>query len=268
LKEARLVFDSFLAGCGVVAEAVLVMLLWRIRAFRSFPSFSVYICWSLVSDAFFFSIRFLYPNAPYALYEAQMVVDSAMIFAVLVELAWSVLRPIRTSLPPKSWIGIAILIALAGLLLWPVAGLTLPLSLTTSQARNYFRLQQTFAILRVVVFLSMAGFSQFLAIGWRNRELQIATGLGFYSIVSLATTIVHTHQAVGVQYHWLDEIGAASYLSALCYWVLAFATKEAERQNFSPQMQSFLLLVGSTARLSRGALTEMVVTKSRRKDHR
>ena len=185
----------------------------------------------------------------------------------LVELAWSVLQPVRGSLPKGSWVGIAFLIAFAGLLLWPVAGLTLP-SYLTAQAAKFFRLSQTFAILRVVVFLAMAGFSQLLAIGWRNRELQIATGLAFYSTVSLATTIVHTHQDVGAQYHWLDEVGAASYFGALVYWVLVFAAKEAKRQNFSPQMQNFLLLVGSTARSSRVALTGMVVTKSRRKDHR
>jgi hypothetical protein len=211
-------------------------------------------------------VQFRYPNAPFGLYEAEMVIDSAMIFAVLVELAWSVLRPVRGSLPKGSWIGIAFLIALAGLLLWPVAGLTIP-GYLTQQGRNFFRLQQTFAILRVVVFLGMAAFSQLLAIGWRNRELQIATGLGFYSIISLATSIVHTHQDVGTQYHWLDEVGALSYFGALVYWVLAFATKEAERQKFSPQMENFLLLVGSTARTSRVALREMVVTKTRRKDH-
>ena len=93
------------------------------------------------------------------------------------------------------------------------------------EGANFFRLQQTFAILRVVVFLGLAAFSQLLSIGWRNRELQVATGLGFYSIVSLAITILHTHQVVGPQYHWLDEVGAASYLSALAYWVLSFATK-------------------------------------------
>jgi hypothetical protein len=147
-----------------------------------------------------------------------------------------------------------------------VAGLAVP-GYLTPQGRNFFRLQQTFAILRVVVFLAMAAFSQLLAIGWRNRELQIATGLGFYSIVSLATAVIHTHQEVGAQYHWLDQVGAVSYLSALVYWVLSFATKEAERQNFSPQMESFLLIVGSTARSSRVALTGLVVTKYRRKDH-
>jgi hypothetical protein len=260
------VIDSLLAGCGVAAEAVLVLLLLRMSVFRVLPAFSLYVCWSLVSDAFFLWVQFRLPNAPYALYEAQMVIDSAMIFAVLVELAWSVLQPVRGSLPKGSWIGIAVLIALAGLILWPVAGLTMP-GYITPQAGKFFRLSQTFAILRVVVFLAMAGFSQLLAIGWRNRELQIATGLAFYSTVSLATTIVHTHQVVGAQYHWLDEVGAASYFSALVYWVLVFATKEAERKDFSPQMLNFLLLVGSTARTSRVALTGMVVTKSRRKDH-
>ncbi len=258
--------DSLLAGCGVAAETILVVLLAKKRVYRALPAFFGYVCWSLLSDTGFFLIQSRGLAAPFGLYEAQMVIDAAMIFALLVELFWSVLRPIRNSLPRQSWIAIALLIAVVGLLLWPVAGFTLPGHLTP-QGMYFFRLQQTFAILRVVVFLAMAGFSQMLAIGWHHRELQIATGLGFYSIVSLSIAIVHTHQAVGVEYHRLDEIGAFSYLGALLYWVLAFATKEAERQNFSPQMESFLLLVGSTARISRGVLTGLMVTKSRRKDN-
>jgi hypothetical protein len=177
-----------------------------------------------------------------------------------------VLRPIRSSLPKGSWIGIAVLIALAGLVLWPVAGLTTPRHLSAAGA-NFFRLQQTFAILRVVIFLGMAGFSQLFAIGWRNRELQVATGLGVFSMVSLTVTILHTHQNVGSPYHWLDQLVAASYLSALVYWVLSFATKEAERRNFSPQMESFLLIVGGAAKAGRIALTDFMVTKSRPEDH-
>jgi Flp pilus assembly protein TadB len=113
----------------------------------------------------------------------------------------------------------------------------------------------------------MAGFSQLFAIGWRNRELQVATGLGVFSMVSLTVTILHTHQNVGSPYHWLDQLVAASYLSALVYWVLSFATKEAERRNFSPQMESFLLIVGGAAKAGRIALTDFMVTKSRPEDH-
>ncbi len=259
--------DNALWICGLVEEAALVLLLLRIRVFRSFPAFFLFVCWSFANDFLFFALRSLPQATFFKLYEAQMVIDSAMMFAVLVELAWSVLRPIRSSLPRGSWIAIAVLIALAGLLLWPVAGLTMPQYLT-QQGAIFFRLQQTFAILRVVIFLGMAAFSQLLAIGWRSRELQIASGLGFYSLVSLAITVVHTYQPVGQQYHWLDDLGVLCYLSALAYWVLSFATKEVKPQNFSPQMENFLLLVGGTARTGRVALTDSVVTKTRPKDIR
>ena len=258
--------DSVLTGCVVVAEAVFVLLLAQRQVFRVLPAFFLFACWNLASEFIINGLEHLYPTAAFRIYEVSMVIDSAMIFAVLVELAWSVLKPVRSSLPKNFWIGIAVLIGLAGLLLWPVAGLTVPDNLT-STGGVFFRLQQTFAILRVVVFLGMVAFSQLLAIGWRNRELQIAAGLGFYSILSLAISIVHTHQAVGSQYHWLDVLGVVGYLSAVTYWVLAFATKEVERQEFSPQMTNFLLILGGTAKTSRVALRKSVVTKTRYKDH-
>jgi hypothetical protein len=251
----------------MAAEAILVLLLFKNRIYRTLPAFSIYLCWCLVSDAVLFFLQSLPPITYFQIYEIQLLVDSAIMFAVLVELAWSVLRPIRSSLPKRSWIGIVVLIGLAGLLLWPVAGLTLPAADLSQAGRNFFRLQQTTAILRVIVFLGMAGFSQLLAIGWRNRELQVATGLGLFSIVSLAVSVAHTHQMEGPQYHWLDVVGSASYLGALTYWVYAFTTKEAERQDFSPQMQSFLLLLGGTAKTSRIALAEFTGSKSRPKDH-
>jgi hypothetical protein len=178
-----------------------------------------------------------------------------MIFALLVEVAWSVLRPIRSSLPKYSWVGIAVLIALGGLVLWPIAGFVAPDNLSAA-GMNLFRLQQTPAILRAVFFLALAAFSQVLSIGWKDRELQIATGLGFYSIISLAITIFHSHQAVGSQYHWLDIMGGISYLAALMYWVYSFATRPAERREFSPQMQTMLLAVAGAARTSRVALSD------------
>jgi hypothetical protein len=233
---------------------------------RSLPVFFSYLCWGFTSDIAFYSLQTFRPQASPAFYWVQMVIDSVMVFAVLVELAWSVLLPIRGSLPKRSWIGIAFLIALAGLVVWPIAGFTVPSDLNPL-GHNLFRMQQTFAILRVVVFLGLTAFSQLLSIGWRDRELQVATGLGFYSIVSLAVTVLHAHQFQGNQYHWLDVVVMASYLSAMGYWAVAFTTKVAERQNFSPQMANFLLLVGGTAKTGRSALSSFVVTKNRPEDH-
>ena len=122
--------------------------------------------------------------------------------------------------------------------------------------RKLILLERTPAILRAVFFLALAAFSQVLSIGWRDRELQIATGLGFYSIVSLAVTIAHTYQPVGASYHWLDILVGVSYLGALFYWVYSFATRPAERREFTPQMQSMLLAVAGAARSTRIALTD------------
>ena len=244
---------------GMAAELVLILLLLRGRVFRTFPSFFVYLCWSLFSDSLFYYIRAHYSATVfYRVSLIQLAIDSVMIFALLVEVAWSVLRPIRSSLPKYSWIAIAVLIALGSLILWPIAGLVAPNNLDAA-GMNLFRMEQTPAVVRAVFFLALAAFSQVLSIGWRDRELQIVTGLGFYSIVSLAITVLHTHQAAGIQsgeYHWLDVFGAFSYLAVLVYWVYCFARQPAKRREFTPQMQSMLLAVAGAARSTRATLKD------------
>lgn len=242
--------------CGVAAEIALILLLIRGREFRTFPAFFVYLCWSLFSDALFYYVRAHYsPQTFFRISLVQLSIDSAMIFALLVEVAWSVLRPIRSSLPKYSWIGIAVLIAGGALILWPVAGLAEPHPLS-HLGKILFPLEQTPAILRAVFFLALAAFSQVLSISWRDRELQIVTGLGFYSIVSLAVTMLHTHQLSGTQqYHWMDIVVEISYLGALIYWDFAFATRTVERREFTPQMRSTLLAMAGAARSTRLGLT-------------
>jgi len=242
---------------GMTAEVALILLLFRGRVFRTLPIFFLYLCWSLLSDGLLYYVRINFPQNFFQIYIVQLVADSILIFALLVEVAWSILRPIRNSLPKNSWIGIAVLVAVGGAILWPIAGLAAPDQLTR-EGLNLFRLQQTPAILRAVFFLALAAFSQLLSIGWRDRELQIATGLGFFSIISLGVTVIHTHQVIGVPeagwgipYHWLDRAVAFSYLGALVYWCAAFATQTVERREFSPQMKSMLLAVAGAARTAR-----------------
>lgn len=248
--------------CGVAAEIAIIAMIIKGKLYRTLPAFFIYLCWSLLSDSILYYVRVAYPDNFFHIYVVQLVIDSLMIFAVLVEVAWSVLRPIRNSLPKHSWIGIAVLMLIVGGLLWPVAGLAVP-GEVSSVGRNFFVLQQTTAIVRAVFFLALAGFSQFLSIGWRDRELQIATGLGFFSIVSLAVTIMHTHQIPGsTVYHWLDRSMSLSYLGALLYWCAAFSAKTVERREFTPQMRSMLLAVAGTARTTRMDLENS--TKSRK----
>ncbi len=243
----------WLAGDGATAVAI-ALLVFR-GAFRTFPIFSSYLVWSLLSDATAFTAIHLYSASYKSVFLVLVITDHVFQFGVLVELSWAVLRPLRAALPRWTLPAIATFILLVGAIIWPLAtgpGLNnFPLA-----SRMIFHVQTTFAILRILFFLLLAGCSQLLSIGWRDRELQIATGLGFYSLVSLAVWMRHASQAVGgAQYHLLDQMVAVSYLCSLGYWCVCFATKEAERREFTPQMQSLLLAMAGTARSTRVAMT-------------
>jgi hypothetical protein len=254
-KEAAVKWEFALLVTAIIAELSIILLMIRGSVFRSFPVFFSYICWSLLNDPLIYFVQVSYPAFFFRAYLIQLLVDSLMIFALLAEITWNVLSPIHKSLPKYSWGVIVVLLAIGSAILWPVAGLVAPEHLTAA-GRNLFLLHQTPAILRAVFYLALITFSQLLSIGWRDREFQIASGLGFYSIISLTVTILHAHQQSGTpQYHWLDLADSFSYLTVLVYWVFAFATKPVERREFTPQMQNVLLAVAGAAKSTRAGLT-------------
>jgi hypothetical protein len=108
-----------------------------------------------------------------------------------------------------------------------------------------------------VFFLLLAAGCQVLALGWRDRELQVATGLGCYSLVSFAATIVHSHQKIGMQYHWVDVVVSLSYIGSLGYWLVSFVQAEAPRREFTPRMHSALLAVAAVTRAGGAELPGM-----------
>jgi hypothetical protein len=217
----------------------------------------------VLADALGFPVLHFFPASYFYFYLATTVVYFALELGVLVELTWSVLRPFRASLPRGSLVVVCGLVVALGAAIWPFAVIpgfgNLP-----PEWHLLMRLEQTTAVLRILFFLALAGCSQLLSIGWRSRELQVATGLGFFSLADLAVAMLHTHQAMGSQYRNLDKVLVASYICSLLYWVFSFSQKEAERREFSPQMQSLLLAVAGTARTTRIALADSATAKRRK----
>lgn len=240
---------------AVVMEAAVCGLLVSRRLYRIYPVFVVYSFWGFASDVLGIVVQRSLASHYMQYYLLQLPVDLFLQFAVLVELAWSVLRPFKSLLPRWTVFAIIALIALAGAIIWPFA--RIPIS-ADFPPQWYFiaRLQQTSSVLRILFFLGIAGCSQLLAIGWRNRELQIATGLGFYSLVTLASAVLHKRHANPDQYHLLDLIASASYFCSLLYWLVSFAQKEAVRREISPKIQSIVRNLAGTTRAARIALAE------------
>jgi hypothetical protein len=246
-------------GC-LVAEVITVALLFYRRSFRSLPVFFLFLIWTIVSDITMMILERTFATQDRQLYMriymVEISLDFCVQFAVLVELAWSVLRPIRTALPRRTILVIVAFFLLVGAAVWPIAG-KLALPGETHQWHNLLQLEQAFSILRVLFVVILAGFSQLLAIGWRDRELQIATGLGFYSLMSLGAAILHTHHLSVEMYHRASIIASASYFCSVVYWIFSFAQQEAPRQEFTPRMESFLLAVSGAARSNRMTLEDL-----------
>jgi hypothetical protein len=258
--------DDKVLFVGMAIEAVIVGLLLYRRVWRTLPIFCVYVLWTLLSDAGNFIIQRHYKDphshAYLMAFIVSTVVDSTLQICVLIELAWSVLRPLRASLSRKTLVVVALLVLAAGAAIWPFSGMHELASLPRAW-QNLAHVQQTTSILRILFFLGLAGGSQLLSIGWRDRELQVATGLGFYSLVGLAVALWRSHEGLQPQYALLNRLLFASYFCSLLYWAFSFAQKEAERREFTPQMQSFLLAVAGNARASRIALANSAASHDR-----
>ena len=254
--------DSVLWLACAASEAIVIALLVYRRMWRAFPFFFSYSAWTLLAGAAGYALFKSHFPGYATVYLVVLVVDSALLFGVLVELAWATLRPLRPA-PPRRLLYIIIgLILAVGAAIWPLARIAVP---PTSEPRLLLILhvQQTFYLLRVLVFLGIAGGSQFLAIGWRDRELQIATGLGFNALVSLAVAMLYAYPSMKMQFHHLDELVIASYLCSLLYWTASFAQPEQARREFSPQMQSMLLAMAGSAQAARVALQDSAHTRDK-----
>jgi hypothetical protein len=261
--------DNALLFAGIVTEAAIIGLLLYRRVWRTLPFFCSYVVWGVVSDAADYIAQRQFAGVAsrgYLItYVITQAVSYALQFCVLVELAWSILSPLRPSLSKRTPFLIGLLILAIGAAIWPFTGIH-GLETQAPGYRILVHMEQTTSVLRILIFVVLAGCSQLLSIGWRDRELQVATGLGFYSFVNVAVDILRQHQDLGPKYYNLDRIVVVSYLCSLLYWAFSFAQKEATRREFTPQMQHFLLAVAGSARATRMNLPDSRPGKSRNRE--
>jgi hypothetical protein len=244
--------DTALWLAGVAGEALLVGVLFFRRSYRSFPVFFSWILFILLLEPTFYwllihSSAATYYKVFFALNFPQYLLEAG----VLAEIALNVLRPVRQAISRT-----LLLVFAAAMLLIAIVGLLAAAHLnaaTLADPRSFVVINMTMAILRLALFLAIAGFSQLLGISWKNHVLQIASGLAFYAIVSLIVELAHSQlrggPAYSASYQALVHLRIGGYLCTLYFWCYAFAKKEAPRKEFSPQMAQILVsLTGSTKR--------------------
>lgn len=254
--------DTFFSSLGLVLESALVVVLIRGRVYKAFPFFCLFMAESAITAfIMFFMINRLTKTEYYYAFLVDFSISSILQVALLAEILWGSLKPLRASLPRYSLAILVCMLLLTSAILWPIVGLTDPPNLDR-MGSAYFHILKIIAVLRVGIFVVMVGFSKLLAIGWKNRELQISTGLGFYSLIFLVITLLHTYHPVEpMVYHVYDQLIVLSFILCLIYWLLSFLKEEPVRIINTAQMEKTLLLLGGAVKSYRVAVTKSIVTK-------
>lgn len=253
--------DTKLALLSGLVQAMVIGLLAYRKFYKKLPLFFSYLIWLLIlSGATVATANHYSPEVLKKIFVVVEIVDAAFMFSVLVELSMSVLSPIRSSLPPWTVFGVAGIMAIAFALIWPFAK---PPGFATLDTPSQIEVHVDMAIsvLPIVFFLALAGCSQWLSLSWRDRELQIGTGLGIFALATLSVTLLKINVGTATteairNFHRLDQAEAASYIAAMLYWLVSFAQKVPERRDFTPQMENFLLALAGNARSTRVAMRD------------
>lgn len=240
---------------AVIAEITLLIALIVRRQYKIFPVFTLYVIFNLASDLSVGALVALYPvHIARSLMFGLLPLEYLLELGIILEIAWNVLRPVHASLPRTSVraFGIAVALSMLGgvFLAWhfgntgnKIQDVKVPLDLTVG-------------LLRMLIFVATAGFAQLLGIGWKNKVLQLATALSFYSAVDLIVSLVERYSGRSQE---LDGLVTVAFVLEFAFLVWAFTTKEVRRREFSPQMEQFLVTLAGRAKVARTALVRMQV---------
>ncbi len=252
--DLRALYAAF-SLLGLVAEVALFVVLIVRRQYKIFPLFTLYVLFNLLNDIGVDALMSIYPrqiahSIAFGLLPLQYLLE----LAVLLEITWHVLRPVQASLPRGSirWFAVSVALAvLCGIFLaWHFNN-------TGDKIQDFkVPLDLTVGLLRMLIFVATAGFAQLLGIGWKNKVLQLATALSFYSAVDLIVSLVSRFSGDTRE---LEGVRLVAFTFELGFLVWAFTTKEVRRREFSPQMEQFLVTLAGRAKLARTALVRMQV---------
>lgn len=244
--------DNSLWLLSDAGQLLLLGILIGRRLQRLFPIFSIYILWQLVADLLLFlAIQTHHTGDSYIrLFYSLLAITHLLELGVLLEIAAIVLSPAGESLRRT-----ILYVFLAAMVVVGLCSSFMAIYANASAFSHpsvFIVMNTTAAILRLAIFLLLAGFAQVLGLSWKNHVLQLATGLAFYSVVllvaQLAQSRLHAGSAFSSEYHFWAQVQALGYFCTLSFWCYAFAKKEAPRKEFSPQMARILVSLSGTTK--------------------
>lgn len=234
---------------GIAIEILLLGVTLRRGIGRRFPTFLIYAYWTLLGDLGVAVYYYSHGKDYLSVYGIQVTIEGLILIAVLFDLARLAVRPLPTIIA-RGTMGLMGFAAIgAGAVFWRLsdAWVLLP---SNSRYHFFLREQLTFSLLRVLLLLLIGGLVEFLSrhyirVGWGERDLAIATGMGIYALASVAQSLGTTYQRLLAVRTYFEISLAVGIVYQLCliYWIVSFlrpdpATAEERAEEAQPDSSS------------------------------
>lgn len=225
-----------LAILVTTAEVLLLGVLLSRGGARHVPAFVGYVYWLILSDiAMYVALGLdLYARA----FPVELWCDGMVLFVVLFDLARSVLRPLPKIASRSVLLLLIGMVAGAAPIVWRISD-SWSQDGWSEAWHSVMRMQMTLALLRILFLVLLGGLIQFLVnhsvrVGWGERELQIATGVGIYALASLAATLLQTHHWSAAVTVGIQEGVSSIFFVVLIYWIAIFSRRAVDIAGMSP----------------------------------
>jgi hypothetical protein len=252
--------DSVLWAMTLAAEAVLTVVILKKKMGGTYPVLLTYLIVNLIEDPLAWVLYKGSGDFYFRFYFTVTVLDYLLQFLLVVEIGRNVFARSRRSLPFPLWP-----VVTAGVVTCTLAAAFFSPKFHSdglnASTEWFATVTLGLAILKLLLFAALAGFAQFIGIGWKNRVLQLASGLALYGAASLLVQLAIHHIGQGGQKSYetdfirLTQIQSGAYICTLMYWTWAFSQNEAPRKDFTPQMQEVLVTIAQSAKRTRLSVT-------------
>lgn len=213
---------------GIATEILLLGVTSRRGIGRRCPTFLIYTYWAVFNDLGAAVYYYSHGKDYLSVYGIQVTFEGPIVIAVLFDLARLAVRPLA-KLISRVVVGAIGLIAIgAGALVWRLSNSWILIP-TSSRYHFFLREQLTFSLVRVLLLFLIGGLVELLSrhyipVGWGERELQIATGMGIYALTSVAQSLGTTYKSLVAVNIYLGIAIAVAIIYEICvvYWILCF----------------------------------------------
>jgi hypothetical protein len=235
--------DFALLAAEATFQLVLLALLLHKRLARTLPIFVAYNVYGLVFDLIDMAVMRKAPDARLPQWIAGMIVETVFFLLVVVELGKNVVR-FNRNLPTSRVLAAAFFavstLILLGIVRWGGPPANYPLLW-----RIGLRLNHITTVLQVASVCTLAAWSGLLRMRWPDRELHLVTGMGIWTVVSLAVLMIHNNGVYDTyHYRWIDLVTTVTCVGVLAWWIHCFW--------FEPTRTERIQILGDFGLASRG----------------